>query len=128
MAHRLRAIDVIDLLMDVFILRGVPGTHPVRHWARVRRQGAAGLDRAVGARTACIALESLWANGSVESVNARLRDELVDGAIFHTLKKEQIVIESWRRPYNVVRPHVSLGCKPPAPGDVPSRGRSGSMP
>jgi hypothetical protein len=51
----------------------------------------------------------------VESFNARLRDELLDGEIFYTLKEAQIVIESWRRHYNAVRPHASLGYKPPAP-------------
>ena len=70
---------------------------------------------AVGARTAYIAPGSPWENGYVESFNARLRDELLDGEIFYTLKEAQIVIESWRRHYNAVRPHASLGYKPPAP-------------
>ena len=39
-----------------------------------------------------------------------LRDE-----IFYTLREAQIIIESWRRHYNAVRPHASLGYKPPAP-------------
>ena len=51
----------------------------------------------------------------MESFNARLRDELLDGEIFYTWKEAQIVIESWRRHYNAVRPHASLGYKPPAP-------------
>ena len=29
-ARKLKAIDVIDVLSDLFILRGVPGSHPVR--------------------------------------------------------------------------------------------------
>jgi len=70
---------------------------------------------AVGARTAYIAPGSPWENGYVESFNARLRDELLDGEIFYTLKEAQIVIESWRRHYNAVRPHASLGYRPPAP-------------
>jgi putative transposase len=69
----------------------------------------------VGARTAYITPGSPWENGYVESFNARLRDELLDGEIFYTLKEAQIVIESWRRHYNAVRPHASLGYKPPAP-------------
>jgi transposase InsO family protein len=48
-------------------------------------------------------------------MSARLRDELLDGEIFYTLKEAQTVIESWRRHYNAVRPHASLGYKPPAP-------------
>jgi putative transposase len=69
---------------------------------------------AVGAKTAYIAPGSPWENGFIESFNARLRDELLDGEIFYTLKEAQIVIESWRRHYNAIRPHASLGYKPPA--------------
>jgi putative transposase len=58
---------------------------------------------------------SPWENGYIESFNARLRDELLNGEIFYTLREAQIVIESWRRHYNTVRPHASLGYKPPAP-------------
>ena len=47
--------------------------------------------------------------------NARLRDELLNGEIFYSLREAKIVIESWRRHYNTIRPHASLGYKPPAP-------------
>jgi putative transposase len=43
------------------------------------------------------------------------QDELLNGEIFYSLREAQIVIESWRRHYNAVRPHASLGYKPPAP-------------
>ena len=49
------------------------------------------------------------------SFDARLRDELLDGEIFHTPREAEVVIESWRRHYNTVRPHASLGFRPPAP-------------
>ena len=46
----------------------------------------------------------------------RLRSwSVLDGEIFYSLKEAQVVIESWRRPYNTVRPHQSLGYRPPAP-------------
>lgn len=54
-------------------------------------------------------------HGFIESFNARLRDELLDGEIFYTLREAQIVIESWRRHYNAVRPHASIGYSAPAP-------------
>ena len=54
-------------------------------------------------------------NSYVESFNARLRDELLDGEIFYSLREAQIIIESWWRHYNTVRPHASLGYQPPAP-------------
>jgi transposase InsO family protein len=44
-----------------------------------------------------------------------LRDELLDGEIFDSLREAQIIIESWRRHSNTLRPHASLGYRPPAP-------------
>ena len=51
----------------------------------------------------------------MDSFNAPLRDELLDGEIFFTLREAKIVIESWRRHCNAVRPNASLGYRPPAP-------------
>ena len=50
-----------------------------------------------------------------ESFNSKLRDELLNGEIFYTLAEAKIVIEIWRRHYNIKRPHSSLGYRPPAP-------------
>lgn len=71
--------------------------------------------KGVGAETTYIAPGSPWENGYVESFNARLRDEGLDGEIFFSLREAEIVIESWRRHSNTIRPHASLGYKPPAP-------------
>ena len=73
---------------------------------------------AVGARTAFIEPGSPWENGYIESFNARLRDELLNGEIFYTLKEAQILVESWRRHYNAVRPHSSLGYRSPTPETI----------
>ena len=70
---------------------------------------------ALGSRTAYIAPGSPWENGYVKSFNARLRDELLDGELFYSLKEAQVIIETWRRHYNTVRPHGSLGYRLPAP-------------
>jgi putative transposase len=67
------------------------------------------------AGTAYITPGSPWENGFIESFNLRLRDELLDGEIFYTLREAEIVIESWRRHYNMVRPHASIGYRAPAP-------------
>ena len=45
----------------------------------------------IGAKTAYIERGSPWENGYIESFNARLRDELLDGEIFYTLREAQIV-------------------------------------
>jgi putative transposase len=58
---------------------------------------------------------SPWENGYIESFNGRMRDELLNGEIFYTLKEAQVLIEMWRKEYNTIRPHSSLGYKPPAP-------------
>ena len=100
-SRRLKSVDVIDVLSDLFILRGVPEhirsdngpefvATAVREWIV-----------AVGAKTAYITPGSPWENGFIESFNARLRDELLDGEIFYTLREAQIVIESWRRTVGV---------------------------
>ncbi len=52
---------------------------------------------------------------SIGVTEVTYRDELLDGEIFYTLREAQIVIESWRRHYNSVRPHASVGYRPPAP-------------
>src|SRR5580658_7621298 len=43
------------------------------------------------------------------------RDELLNGEIFYNLKEAQVIIERWRKHYNTIRPHSSLGYRPPAP-------------
>jgi putative transposase len=114
-SRKLKAVDVIDVLSDLFILRGVPGHIRSDNGAEFIAKAVQEWIAAVGAKTAYIAPGSPWENGFIESFNARLRDELLDGEIFYSLKEAKIVIESWRRHYNTVRPHGSIGYKPPAP-------------
>src|SRR6266404_7613284 len=92
-----------------------PRSHPLRQRTGARRRGRAGMDRSCRTKTAYIERGSPWENGYIESFDARLRDELLNGEIFYTLREAQIVIESWRRHYNTIRPHASIGYKPPAP-------------
>ena len=114
-SRKLSSVDVIDVLSDLFILRGVPGhvrsdngpefvAKSVRAWIAV-----------VGAEAAYIEPGSPWENGYVESFNSKLRDELLDGEIFYSLEEARVVIEGWRRYYNAARPHSALGYRPPAP-------------
>ena len=58
---------------------------------------------------------SPWENGYCEGFNSKLWDELLNGEIFYTLKEAKILIESWRRHYNTIRPHSSVRHHPPAP-------------
>ena len=113
--RRLKAIDVIDVLSDLFILRGIPGHIRSDNGPEFVAKAVREWIAAVGAKAAYIEPGSPWENGYIESFNARLRDELLNGEIFYSLKEAQIIIESWRRHYNTIRPHASLGYKPPAP-------------
>lgn len=69
----------------------------------------------VGVKTLYIEPGSPWENGYVEGFNGKLRDELLNGEIFYSLKEAKVLIEMWRKHYNTVRPHSSLGYRPPAP-------------
>jgi transposase InsO family protein len=77
------------------------------------------LIAALGAKTAYIAPQSPWENGHIESFNARLRNELLNGHIFCSLTEARVVIESWRGHFNGVRPHGSPGYRAPAPEVFP---------
>jgi len=114
-ARKIKAQDVIDVLFELFIFRGIPKhirsdngpeftSKAVRKW----------LER-LGVKTLFIEPGSPWENGYIESFNGKLRDELLNREIFTTLTEAKVLIEEWRKEYNQVRPHSSLGYKPPAP-------------
>ena len=114
-ARHITSGDVIEQLYELFLLRGVPehirsDNGPEFTAKAVRRW----LNR-VGVKTLLIEPGSPWENGYIESFNGKLRDELLNREIFTTLTEAKVLIEEWRREYNQVRPHSSLGYKPPAP-------------
>ena len=130
-SRRLKALDVIDMLTDLFILRGTPEHIRSDNGPEFVAKAVRDWIAAVGARAAYIMPGSPWENGYCESFNARLRDELLDGEIFYTLKEAQIVIEGWRHHYNTTRPHSSLGYKPPTPEAIswpPTQSGSSAVP
>ncbi len=116
--RHIRSSDVIETLAGLMARRGVPGhirsdngpeftAKAIRKW----------LSR-VGAKTLYIEPGSPWENGYVESFNGKLRDELLDREIFFTLKEVQILTGQYKETYNRIRPHSSLGYRPPAPEAV----------
>jgi putative transposase len=113
--RRLKSADVIDVLADLFILRGIPGHIRSDNGPEFVATAVRGWINGVGAQTAFIEPGSPWENGYVESFNGKLRDELLSEEVFHTLAEARVLIEQWRRHYNTQRPHSSLGYRPPAP-------------
>jgi transposase InsO family protein len=117
-ARKLSSSDVIDTLADLFIARGRPAHIRSDQGPEFVAEAVKGWIEGVGAKTAYIEKASPWENGYVESFNGKLRDELLNGEVFNTLREAQVLIEGWRRHYNRVRPHSSLGYRPPAPEAV----------
>ena len=114
-ARKIKSQDVIDLLFHLFLFHGIPGhirsDNGPEFTARAVRKWLA----RVGVKTLFIEPGSPWENGYIESFNGKLRDELLNREIFTTLEEAKILIEQWRKEYNQVRPHSSLGYQPPAP-------------
>ena len=113
--RKITSQDVIDRLFELFIMKGIPEhirsdngpeftANEVRKW----------LAR-LGVKTLFIEPGSPWENGYIESFNGKLRDELLNREIFTTLTEAKVLIEQWRQEYNHIRPHSSLGYRPPAP-------------
>jgi transposase InsO family protein len=71
--------------------------------------------KSIGTETAYIEPGSPWQNGYGESFNGKFRDQFLDGELFYRLNEARILIEQWRIHYNTVRPHRSVGRRPPAP-------------
>lgn len=113
--RRLNSTAVIETLAELMLERGTPGHIRSDNGPEFVAKAVRDWIAAVGAKTAYIEPGSPWENGYVESFNAKLRDELLDGEIFYSLKEAQILIEAWRRHYNAVRPHSALRWTPPAP-------------
>ena len=61
---------------------------------------------------------SPWENDYNESFNGKLRDKLLNGEMFYTLKEAKIMIERWQVHYNAKRSHTSLGYRPPEPDTI----------
>jgi transposase InsO family protein len=74
-------------------------------------------------KTAYIESGSPWENGYCESFNGRMRDELLNGKIFYSLRDAQIIIESSRIHSNTKRPHSALGYRPPTPEAIVPMGQ-----
>lgn len=117
-ARRIRSQDVILILADIFLRRGLPEhirsdngpefiALKLRSWLKQLEVTPLFIEKG-----------SPWENGYVESFNGKMRDQFLDGELFYTLKEAQVMTEKWRIHYNTARPHSSLRGLPPAPETV----------
>lgn len=116
--RKLNSTDVLDAVTDRFILQGPPEYIRSDNGPEFVAQKVRDWIAAVDSKTAFIEPGSPWENGYCESFNARFRDELLNGELFYKLKEARIIIETWRRHDNTVRPHSTLGDRQPAPESI----------
>ena len=112
-ARQLTSTDVLSVLSETIDEEGVPSyirsdngsefiAHQVQRWLREKNIKAIYIDPG-----------SPWQNGYVESFHDKFRRECLGREIFYTLSESRVVIADWRRKFNEVRPHRSLGMRTP---------------
>jgi len=114
-ARKLSSRDVLRVLAYLFIHRGTPDFIRSDNGPEFTAKAVRSWLERLGVQTLFIEPGSPWENGYVESFNGKLRDELLNREIFTTLWEAKVLVESWRKEYNQVRPHSALGYRPPAP-------------
>ena len=116
--RNLKSEDVLNRLTELFLIRGVPehirSDNGPEFTARAVRDWLGRL----GVKTLYIAPGSPWENGYIESFNGKFRDEFLNREVLDTLLEARVLTAWWRRDYNEVRPHSSLGYRPPAPETI----------
>lgn len=113
--RRMNHKTVLDRLAELFVHRGTPEYIRSDNGSEFVANDLRKWLKKVNVNTAYIEPGSPWENGYIESFNARLRDELLNGEIFDTLLEAKVIIERWRVHYNTIRPHSALNGRPPAP-------------
>lgn len=111
----IKSFDVIETLAELFIAHGAPAFIRSDNGSEFIAENLRSWLSELNVKTLFIEPGSPWENGYVESFNGKLRDEFLDREVFYTLKEAKVLTEMWRKEYNTIRPHSSLGYKPPAP-------------
>ncbi len=114
----LNSESVLARLASLFVYRGVPEHIRSDNGSEFTARAVRGWLAQIGVKTLYIEPGSPWENDYIESFNGKLQDELLKRELFYTLKEARVLIERWRQQYNHVRPHSSLGYRPPAPEAV----------
>ena len=112
--RKLNSTDVLEVLDDLFIRRGVPphirSDNGSEFTAEVVRLWLETLE----VKPLYIEPGSPWENGHIESFHDKLRDELLNRELFDALYEAKVLLAQWRRQYNPVLPHSAPRYRPPA--------------
>ena len=131
-AGSIRAERVIRLLGQLVSVHGAPRYIRSDNGPEFISKSVLKWVTASGIRTAHIDPGKPWQNGSNESFNGKFRDECLAMEWFRSRREAKVIIETWRKHYNAVRPHSSLGYLTPHefrnqqlgnPTDLPTEGR-----
>lgn len=107
--------DVLQTLGELFVKHGVPDNIRSDNGSEFTADAVRNWLKRLGVKTLYIEPGSPWENGYIESFNGKLRDEVLNREIFDTIFEARVIIDRWCWEYNNVRPHSSLGYRPPAP-------------
>jgi len=113
--RKLNSTHVLETLGELFVSRGPPRYIRSDNGPEFCAEAVKLWLRRLQVKTLFTEPGSPWENGYVESFNGKLRDELLNGEVFTTLREAQALIADWRNHYNRQRPHSALGYRPPAP-------------
>ncbi len=92
-ARRINSFGVIEALSDVMLHRGIPEHIRSDNGPEMTAKVVRDWLQQIGSKTLFIAPGSPWENGYNESFNGKLRDELLNGEIFCSLKEAEVLIE-----------------------------------
>ena len=106
---RIRSARVIEVLSRLVSARGAPGFLRSDNGPEFVSKALLSWVVAQGIGTALIEPGKPWQNGVAESFNGKFRDECLSLEWFRSRPEAKVLIEKWRRHYNEVRPHSSLG-------------------
>ena len=106
---RIRSARVIEVLSHLVSARGAPRFLRSDNGPEFVSKALLSWIAAQGIGTALIEPGKPWQNGVVESFNGKFRDECLNLEWFRSRAEAKVIIEAWRRQYNEVRPHSSLG-------------------
>ena len=112
---RMGSADVLEALYPLLLKHGKPKfirsdngreftAHALQDWLKT-----------AGITPIQIYPGSPWENGYNERFNGTLRREILNAEWFSTLKQVQIVIGTWLKQYNHIRPYQALNMRPPVP-------------
>jgi len=108
-AGSIRAERVIRLLGQLVSVHGAPRYIRSDNGPEFISKSVLKWVTTSGIRTAHIDPGKPWQNGSNESFNGKFRDECLAMEWFRSRREAKVIIETWRKHYNAVRPHSSLG-------------------